>query len=124
MNMSPMAGKVFVHNFKKGERKIGSIIISNDDGKAQGIRPRWAQVLATANDVTSVSAGQWLLIDHGRWSRSINMRESNEESDETLFDETEFWQVDYPKGILCVSEVEPDDTIMIDTNQEHQQHHL
>ena len=54
MTLKPLRGKVFVHNFKKGERMVGSIVLINDDGKGHGIRPRWAQVLETADNITGV----------------------------------------------------------------------
>lgn len=103
MKLKPLRGKVFVHKFQKGERKIGSIILVNDDGKGHGIRPRWAQVLEIADDITGVKKNQWILIEHGRWSRSLKLK------DEVTNEETEFWQVDYPTGILCISDKEPDD---------------
>ena len=109
-NLKPMRGKVFVHNFKKGERKIGSIILTNDDGKSHGIRPRWAQILETASDIKGVEKGQWILIEHGRWSRSVTVKDS--ETNEEL----EFWQVDYPSGVYCVSNSEPGDETIIDTD--------
>jgi hypothetical protein len=62
---------VLVTDMHFGERKLGSgIIMLNDDGKGEGIRPRWAQVFAIGPDQHDVRIGQWVLVAHGRWTRA------------------------------------------------------
>jgi hypothetical protein len=62
---------VLVTDMHFGERKLGSgLILLNDDGKGEGIRPRWAQVFAIGPDQEDVRVGQWILIAHGRWTRA------------------------------------------------------
>lgn len=99
----PMKDKVFVHQLEKGERTTKSgIVVLNDNLKESGIRPRWAQVCAVGKDVHGVEVGDWVLIEHGRWSFGIKINGG----DDTI------WQLDYPKGALLASDVKPDDIII------------
>lgn len=62
---------VLVTDMHFGERKLNSgIVLLNDDGKGEGIRPRWAQVFAVGPDQHDVRVGQWILVAHGRWTRA------------------------------------------------------
>ena len=87
-----------------GRQLSSGIILLGDDGKTDGIRPRWARVYAVGPDQTEVKPGQWVLIEHGRWTRGIEV----EIDDETLT----LRRVD-PDCIIFVSDEEPntDDTI-------------
>lgn len=49
------------------------IILPSDDAKNSGIRPRWAKVYAVGPDQKDVEIGQWILVDHGRWTRGIDV---------------------------------------------------
>jgi len=50
------------------------IVIHSDDGKAHGVKPRWAQVYKVgASCKLDVKPGQWILIEHGRWTRKIKI---------------------------------------------------
>lgn len=49
------------------------IILPSDDGKNSGIRPRWGKVYAVGPDQHDVVPGQWCLINHGRWTRGIDI---------------------------------------------------
>lgn len=86
---------------KKGERTLASgIILRNDDGKEHGVRNRWAQVYAVGSKVRDLSVGDWVCIEHGRWSRAIKVD-----------DELTLWRAD-PESVLMVSDEEPDDTFV------------
>jgi hypothetical protein len=54
------------------------IIILNDNGKSEGIRPRWGKVYAVGPDQTDVQVGQWVLVAHGRWTRGSQISENGE----------------------------------------------
>lgn len=85
---------------ERGERKLNSgIVLPNDDGKDSGIRHRWAQVYSVGEEVNDIAVGQWILIDHGRWSRGVEIRDNDESI--VLF------QVDWPNGTLLVSDEKP-----------------
>lgn len=80
------------------------IILPSDDGKNSGIRPRWGKVYAIGPKQTDVKVGQWILVDHGRWTRGIDIIDESGER-KTIR------KVDL-KDILAVSdEVVTDDTM-------------
>jgi len=80
----------------------GGIIIPNDNATSQGIRPRWGKVYAVGPDQKDVKVDEWVLVEHGRWTRGITMILDGEEitvrmidndniiviSDEEMTDET------------------------------------
>lgn len=63
---------VVISEIEAGQQKIGSVILLDDDMKEHGIHPRWGKVFKVADDVTDIKAGQWILIDHGRWTRAFD----------------------------------------------------
>jgi co-chaperonin GroES (HSP10) len=73
--IKPLHDKVLVWNMNFGEQTSKSgIILRSDDGKDHGIRPRWGQVYAVGplhNEDYNV--GDWILVEHGRWSRGIEI---------------------------------------------------
>ena len=70
---------VIVRNMNFGARKLASgIFLLNDDGKTEGIRPRWARVYAVGPDQQDVQVGQWVFIEHGRWSRGMEVEIAGE----------------------------------------------
>jgi co-chaperonin GroES (HSP10) len=54
------------------------LIIPSDDGKSHGIKPRWGKVFAVGPDQTEYKVGQWVLVEHGRWSRKIKLTVNDE----------------------------------------------
>lgn len=75
MQVRPLPKDILIHNMDMGEQKTTSgIIIQSDDGKAHGIKPRWAQVYKVGHQCeVDVNPGQWVLIEHGRWTRKIKI---------------------------------------------------
>ena len=49
------------------------LIILNDDGANHGIKPRWARVYSIGPDQKDISVGQYILVEHGRWTRGIEV---------------------------------------------------
>ena len=65
----PLKGKIFVSHLDEGMHKTaGGIILTDDAVTERGIRPRWAKVALVADDVDYVEVGEWVLIEHGRWT--------------------------------------------------------
>jgi len=96
---------VIVRDMNFGGRKLSSgIYLLNDDGKTDGIRPRWAKVYAVGPDQQDVKVGQWVFIEHGRWSRGLEVEIDGETFTVRKAD---------PACIIFVSDEEPneDDTI-------------
>ncbi len=100
--LRPLRDKVMVTNMNFGEGKTKSgIVLTSDDGKSSGLHPRWCQVKFIGNEQKDIKVGQWLLMQHGRWTRGINY----EEADGT---EIVLHVIDL-EGILLVSDEQPDE---------------
>jgi len=70
----PLRDTVFVTDMRfDEERTRGGIILQNDDGKSHGIRPRWGRVWAIGSEQNQVHIGQWILVEHGRWTRTVTV---------------------------------------------------
>ena len=67
--------RIIVEELKTGETvtKTG-IVIPDDDAKERGIRPRWGKVYRTGPLQHDVEPGQWVLVEHGRWTRGLKIR--------------------------------------------------
>lgn len=75
-SIKALRGRVLVRDMEHGSVKTaGGIIITDDDGKERGIRPRWATVYAVGPDVEEVSPGDRILVSHGRWSRGVQVQD-------------------------------------------------
>jgi len=100
----PLHDSVIVADMNFGARlSSGGIYIHGDDSKLHGIRPRWAQVYAIGPDQKDVKIGQWICVAHGRWTRGVQIEDS--ESIKMIR------RVDC-KDILIVADEQPsDDTI-------------
>jgi hypothetical protein len=65
---------VIISSMHFGDMKTASgLIIRSDDGKAHGIKPRWGQVYKVGPNQTDVKVGQWILVEHGRWTRGVKV---------------------------------------------------
>lgn len=103
--LTPLGDHVIVTDMNfKGRQLSSGVILLGDDGQSSGIRPRWAKVFAVGPEQTQVKPGQWVLVEHGRWSRGVEVE--MEDNHYTLR------RVD-PECMIFVSDEEPDadDTI-------------
>jgi co-chaperonin GroES (HSP10) len=92
---------VLVINMDMGEQKtVGGLIIQSDDGKAHGVKPRWAKVYKVGSEIDFIKEGQWILIEHGRWTRKIKIDDGAGEK--------EFQKVE-TKSIIAVANEKPND---------------
>jgi co-chaperonin GroES (HSP10) len=100
--VEPLRNKVLVHNMNFGEEvTTAGIVLKSDNGKGHGVKPRWAQVWAIGPDQADVKVGEWVLLEHGRWSRAIRY----EQEDGT---EMEFHLADLP-AMICTADEKPSD---------------
>lgn len=92
---------VLVIDMDLGEQVTsGGLIIQSDDGKAHGVKPRWAKVYKVGREIDFVKEGQWILIEHGRWTRKIKIDDGEGEK--------EFQKVEV-KSIMAVANEKPND---------------
>jgi hypothetical protein len=90
---------ILIRNMRHSETVLQSgIILNSDSGKSHGIRPRWAQVFMVGPDQHDVKPNDWLLIEHGRWTRKVKVETPDGPIDIQMID---------PNGILLVSDIEP-----------------
>lgn len=79
-NLRALHDHILVKDMNFSERFTeGGIVIPGDDKKAEGIRPRWAEVYAIGPKQTDVKIGQYVLVAHGRWTRGVSINIDNEE---------------------------------------------
>ena len=101
-----VGNRVLVTDMHFGEQTTKSgLIISSDDGKTRGIYPRWARVYRKGpknNDAYEV--GEWILIEHGRWTRSVKVETETDGEIEVRMVEAE--------SILGYSTEKPDDVVI------------
>ena len=70
----PIKDHILVEEMEFGFRKTrAGVIILADDGKDRGIRPRWGKVFAIGPDQDEIKIGQWILVEHGRWTRGVEV---------------------------------------------------
>jgi co-chaperonin GroES (HSP10) len=65
-------------NFSDEVSKVG-IILRSQDGKSDGIKPRWGKVWAVGPDQQDVKVRDWICVEHGRWTRGITVEEDGKE---------------------------------------------
>ena len=79
----PIRDNVLITDMNFEEQKTsGGIIIRSDDGKSEGVKPRWGKVWAIGKDQKDVQVGEWILIEHGRWTRGLEIED--QESEKTI----------------------------------------
>ena len=78
--LTPLHNHVIVKDMNfKGRTLSSGVILLGDDGKTDGIRPRWCKVYAIGPDQTDVAVGDWILVEHGRWTRGVEVEINGEE---------------------------------------------
>lgn len=94
-----MKDHVIVRDMNFGERQLSSkIILTSDDGKSSGVRPRWAKVFCVGPEQQDIKEDQWVLVAHGRWTRGSDIDLNGEIMTIRRID---------PKDVLIVSDEEP-----------------
>jgi len=105
--IKPLHDSVIVTDMDFNDRKLASgILLLGDDGKTDGIRPRWSKVYAIGPEQQDVQVGQWILVEHGRWSRGLKIVKNEEEFVIRRID---------PEAIMFVSDQEPENIDTIST---------
>lgn len=90
---------ILVKNMRHAETVLQSgIVLRSDNASSHGVRPRWAEVFLVGPDQHDVKPNDWLLIEHGRWTRKVKVETPDGPIDLQMID---------PNGILLVSDIEP-----------------
>lgn len=93
MKIKALPGRVLVDEILQGQRMVGKIVLLSDDGTSSGVRERWGHVYAIGEDITEIKVGEWILIEHGRWTRG-----------NVISADLTVWGVEWPKGVIAVSD--------------------
>lgn len=102
-NFKPILDHIIVTDMNFGEQVTsGGIVLRSDNGKSEGVKPRWGRVYAIGPDQKEVKVDDWLLVEHGRWTRGLELKFEGDETPIELF------RID-PEGILLVSDARPND---------------
>lgn len=99
--LTPIKDNVIVTDMYFGEQKTKSgLIITSDDGDVRGIYPRWGRVYAKGpENQDPYDVGDWILIEHGRWTRGFKMRDGETVVEVRMVEK---------KSILMFSDEKPD----------------
>jgi co-chaperonin GroES (HSP10) len=91
----------------------GGIVLPSDDGKSEGVRHRWGRVWAIGPQQKDVAVGNWILLEHGRWTRGVTVVE--DDGTEIIIRRADI------KAILIVTEEKPpEDTFGVHGQVTHQ----
>jgi len=97
--LKALQNTVLVSDMVFDERiSTGGIVLLNDNGKGNGIRPRWGRVYAIGSEQKDVNVGDWVLVAHGRWTRGLDIE-----------DET---------GKLTIRKIDPKDILLVSDDEE------
>lgn len=92
---------VIITDMYFGEMKTSSgIVIQSDNAKAHGVKPRWGRVYKVGPEQQDVKEGQWVLVEHGRWTRKFTIDDGEGVK--------EIQRVDVP-AIMAVSDERPNE---------------
>jgi co-chaperonin GroES (HSP10) len=74
----PIRNHVLVSDMDFGMQQTSTgILLHSDNGKSSGVKPRWGRVWAVGPEQTEVKVGEWICIEHGRWTRTIELEQDD-----------------------------------------------
>ena len=77
-SIRPLNDHIIIAEMNFSERKTQSgLYIMSDDMKSTGIRPRWGKVHAVGPEQKDVRVGEWIYVEHGRWTRGITVEDQD-----------------------------------------------
>ena len=105
-NLRAIGNRVLITDMYFGEQTTKSgIIIKDDDGTTRGVYPRWGKVYSKGpENKDPYEIGQWILIEHGRWTRGMKIETEEDGEIEVRMVETE--------SILAYSDEKPDSVVL------------
>jgi hypothetical protein len=97
--LKALQNNVLVSDMVFDERiSTGGIVLLNDNGKGNGIRPRWGRVYAVGPEQKDVTVGDWVLVAHGRWTRGLDLEDES--------------------GQLTIRKIDPKDILLVSDDEE------
>ena len=110
----PIRDNVLVTDMNFDARvSAGGLVLPSDDGKSEGVRHRWARVWAIGPQQKDVVVGEWILLEHGRWTRGVTVE--LEDGTDIVIRRADI------NAILMVTDDDPGDTTFgVHSKVEHQ----
>ncbi len=100
----PIRDNILITDMEFGEQTTkGGLVLLSDDGKSEGVKARWGRVWAVGPEQKDVEVGEWILLEHGRWSRGATIE--HEDGTQTIIRRAD------NKAILMVEKEKPTDII-------------
>jgi co-chaperonin GroES (HSP10) len=84
------------------QKTASGLFIPSDNGKTSGIHPRWGKVWAIGPEQTDVKVGEWVCVEHGRWTRTVEVEEGENVLELRMIDND---------AILMIADEPPSDVI-------------
>ena len=77
-----MPNKILVYMLEKpGDyNHAGGILIADKDADVFGIRFRWFKVFSVGDKIDWIKEGEYVLVDHGRWSNGLSVDDYEEKA--------------------------------------------
>jgi co-chaperonin GroES (HSP10) len=102
--LKPIRDNIVIVDMEFGEQVTkGGVVLLSDDGKSEGVRHRWGRVYSVGPMQLDVKAGEWILLEHGRWSRGFTVLD--DAGNDIVIRRAD------PNGILAVADEKPNQTI-------------
>jgi co-chaperonin GroES (HSP10) len=102
--LKPIRDNIVIVDMDFGEQVTkGGLVLLSDDGKSEGVKSRWGRVHSVGPMQEDVKAGEWILLEHGRWSRGFTVLD--DDGNDIIIRRAD------PKGILAVADEKPNETI-------------
>lgn len=105
-NLKCLPNTLYVELLEVGERKTaGGIIIPMEDMRLNQrfIKPRWAKVYKKGENISNIEIGDWILLEHGKWSTALNIVDNNKS--------VKIWYINEKNvktGIIGIKKEEPE----------------
>lgn len=102
--LRPIRNNIVIVDMDFGEQVTKSgIVLQSDDGKSEGVKSRWGRVYSVGPEQIDVKAGEWILLEHGRWSRGFTVLD--DDGNDIVIRRAD------PNGILAVADEKPNEII-------------
>jgi hypothetical protein len=76
-----MPNKILAYMIEKPgdyKKSQGGIFMQDKDADVTGIRPRWFKVFSVGEKIDWITEGEYVLVDHGRWSNGMSVDEQDD----------------------------------------------
>ena len=108
-SLTPLHDGIIVSDMSFDEQvSSAGIILGSDNGKSEGIKPRWGKVYAVGPTQSKIKIGDWVLVEHGRWTRGVKVDIDG--------NEIEIRRVEN-KSIMMISDKKPSDVYFGQSNK-------